>query len=136
MKKTSETPEVQKSKELLWHGIQRHMLARDGSVSLYRLSKDAGIGMGTAARLRDLTVSTGLDTVEAIAAGLNTTIWQLLDPTHDPVTSIKSLSPQALELARAFDRLNDPQQRALAYNMCSQIVDFSQTKADPELPKP
>lgn len=112
------------------------MLARYGKINVLRLATETGIGLGTAARLKDAESSIGIDKVEQLANAMGLPLWQLLDPSVDPSHPPAPMSPQALELARKLDAISEPEARARTYAAISYVLDIAHKPADPEPPPP
>ena len=68
------------SKLVLWNNVSALMKARYGKENLTRLAKDAGIGPGTASRIKEHETSVGIDVLDAIAKAFKVSAWQLLVP--------------------------------------------------------
>lgn len=118
---------VTDSKALLWTAVEKWCVAKWGRVNLSRLATESGIGLGTAARLKDHDVTIGLDKVQAIASCFGVSLWQFLDPATDPTQPLTTLSPEATELARAFDKIADPAAKRKTYAVAAQVIEFAQT---------
>lgn len=114
------------SKALLWSAVEKWSIFKYGKINLSRLAVDSGIGLGTAARLKDLDVTVGIDKVQAIASSFGVSLWAFLDPSTDPNNPAPIYSPEAADLARSLDRLSDPIARRMAYATASQIIEFAQ----------
>lgn len=128
------TPDA--SKQLLWHAVERLMLARYGKVNFTRLASESGIGLGTAARLKDEESTIGLDKVAAIARTFGLQLHELLDPNFDPKKKTTPLSPEAMDLALNFDRIRDIPARHRAYAIASQMLEFACTPSQQVPPVP
>lgn len=124
------TKQTTDSKALLWAAVERWSVAKYGKINLSRLATDSGIGLGTAARLKDMDVTIGIDKVQAIAESFGLPIWQFLDPSVTPYSPATTFSPQAAEIARAFDRLTDPAAQRMAYATATQIIEFARKPVD------
>lgn len=79
----------------LWRNVSALMGHHWGRENLTRLSRDAGIGPGTASRIKAGETSVGLDVLVDIAEVFGLQPWQLLvdgmdpsDPPADPPISI------------------------------------------------
>lgn len=114
------------SKALLWSAVEKWSVFKYGKINLSRLAVDSGIGLGTAARLKDLDVTVGIDKVQAIASSFGVSLWAFLDPSTDPNNPSPTYSPEATDLARSLDRLSDPIARRMAYATALQIIEFAQ----------
>lgn len=93
------------SKGQLLAAVERWTTARWGRANFARLAQESGIGLGTAARLKDPEVSIGIDKVHAIAQCFGVEIWEFLDPAIDPTARREPLSPEAQALGRELDAL-------------------------------
>jgi transcriptional regulator with XRE-family HTH domain len=70
-------------KKLLWENVAELMRAKYGQENLNRLAKEAHIGVGSVARIKEGTTSVGLEIVEAIAKVFKVSPFQLLIPAKD-----------------------------------------------------
>jgi transcriptional regulator with XRE-family HTH domain len=70
-------------KKLLWENVAELMRARYGQENLNRLAKEAHIGVGSVARIKEGTTSVGLEIVEAIAKVFKVSPFQLLIPAKE-----------------------------------------------------
>lgn len=93
------------SKGQLLAAVERWTTAHWGRANFARLAAEAGIGLGTAARLKDPEVTIGLDKVHAIAQCFGVEIWEFLDPAIDPKARTAPLSPEVQTLGRELDAL-------------------------------
>ena len=64
----------------LWLNVQALMVAKYGAENLTRLAFDAGVGLGTATRIKQASTSVGLDVIAKIATVFGVAPWQLLAP--------------------------------------------------------
>lgn len=72
------------SKVVLWRNVSALMRKRWGGENLSRLARDAGIGPGSATRIKEMRTSVGLDVLEKVAACFDLDPWQLLVVDFDP----------------------------------------------------
>jgi hypothetical protein len=81
--------------------LQQHHYGRE---NLSRLARDAGIGPGSATRIKVAETSVGLEVIDKIAAAFNLDPWQLLVPGFNPRNPpvLKPVSPEEQKL---YDRL-------------------------------
>jgi transcriptional regulator with XRE-family HTH domain len=70
-------------KKLLWENVAELMRAKYGQENLNRLAKEAHIGVGSVARIKEGTTSVGLEIVEAIAKVFKVSPFQLLIPAKE-----------------------------------------------------
>jgi transcriptional regulator with XRE-family HTH domain len=70
-------------KKLLWENVAELMRAKYGQENLNRLAKEAHIGVGSVARIKEGTTSVGLEIVEAIAKVFKVSPFQLLIPPKE-----------------------------------------------------
>jgi transcriptional regulator with XRE-family HTH domain len=70
-------------KKLLWENVAELMQVRYGRENLNRLAKEAHIGVGSVARIKEGTTSVGLEIVEAIAKVFKVSPFQLLIPPKE-----------------------------------------------------
>lgn len=65
-------------------------------------------------------------TLEELALKLNRPVWELLHPAMSAHRRLAppELSADALDVAKALDRISDPQRRAKAYALMIQIAEF------------
>jgi transcriptional regulator with XRE-family HTH domain len=70
-------------KKLLWENVAELMRIRYGQENLNRLAKEAHIGVGSVARIKEGTTSVGLEIVEAIAKVFKVSPFQLLIPAKE-----------------------------------------------------
>lgn len=68
------------SRQVLWSNVAALMTHRWGEENLNRLAREAGIGLGTAARLKAQATSVGLELVDRLALCFHVEPWQLLVP--------------------------------------------------------
>lgn len=71
------------SRTVLWESVSRLMRKKYGKDNLTRLAKDAGIGPGTATRIKDQETSVGIENLDKIADVFGVQAWQLLTPNLD-----------------------------------------------------
>jgi transcriptional regulator with XRE-family HTH domain len=64
----------------LWLNVQALMVAKYSAENLTRLAFDAGVGLGTATRIKQASTSVGLDVIAKIATVFGVAPWQLLAP--------------------------------------------------------
>jgi transcriptional regulator with XRE-family HTH domain len=64
----------------LWLNVQALMVAKYGTENLTRLAFDAGIGPGTATRIKQAETSVGIDVLAKLATVFAVSPWQLLAP--------------------------------------------------------
>jgi hypothetical protein len=90
-----------KTATILWENVSELMLHHWNEINLYRLAKEAGIGLGGASRLKDQKTSARLSTVEKLAKVWKLEPWQLLlpdlDPKNIPVTMITDAEKRLYE---------------------------------------
>jgi hypothetical protein len=102
------------AKTVLWENVVALMKHHWGEENLNRLSREAKIGVGSAARLKAMETSTGLDIVEAIAERFGVESWQLLLPDFDPVRPVQMPKDKdRRDWLGAYDRLNPRRRRKL-----------------------
>lgn len=70
----------QELQAVLWANVRRLMVGRYGTENLTRLATEAGIGPGTATRIKQATTSVGLDVIAKVATVFGVAPWQLLAP--------------------------------------------------------
>ena len=68
----------------LWANVLALMIDRYGKENMLRLSKDAGIAIGSVQRMRDENTSIGINIVAKVANAFGLQPWQLLFPELDP----------------------------------------------------
>jgi transcriptional regulator with XRE-family HTH domain len=102
------------AKTVLWANVSALMEHHFHEVNLNRLAREAGIGVGTVARIKDGENSTGLNILEAIAAYFKIEPWQLLVPDLEPArpVTLPTDSDRRKWLA-SYDRLNARRRRKL-----------------------
>jgi transcriptional regulator with XRE-family HTH domain len=110
------------SKRTLWLSLERLMEARYGGSNINKLSRESGVGLGTVARLKSNKSSVALDKVDKLAAVFGVEPWQLLMPNFGPDAQEESFSPLATDIARAIDRIEDPEAQQRAYALALQVV--------------
>jgi Cro/C1-type HTH DNA-binding domain len=83
----------------LWRNLSALMSHHWGRENLTRLSRDAGIGPGTASRIKACETSIGLDVLSDIAKVFHLQPWQLLvdglDPADPPAAPPLTMSDAA-----------------------------------------
>jgi transcriptional regulator with XRE-family HTH domain len=101
-------------KQILWKNVRALMMKTWGEENLRQLARDAGIGTGTAKRIKDQETSVGVDVLERIARLFKVEPWQLI---AEDVETGPDLSPKALDVAMWFDALPpEHQPRAFTIN--------------------
>lgn len=80
------------------------MRSRWGAENLNRLSREAGVGLATCARLREQKTSVGLEVIDKVAAVFHVEAWQLLVPTFD-ADSLPTLMPMSEAERQFYDRM-------------------------------
>lgn len=103
------------SRAVLWANILALMEHHWGRENLTRLAAGAGIGPGSATRLKQQKTSVGVELLDKIAALFHVHAWQLLVPGLDP-KNLPALLPVS-ETERAFyERLLDAAKALKANN--------------------
>jgi hypothetical protein len=108
-----------------------------GEENLLRLSKEARIGLGSAARLKGQETSVGIDLLDKVAARFKLQPWQLLvaDFDADNPPELATISPIALDVARMLDAIPDPARRRQTYALIVQLIGLgSSARIAPEPP--
>lgn len=99
------------SRRVLWASVSALMRHHWEAESLNRLSREAGIGLASCARLKAQETSIGLELVDKIAAVFGVETWQLFVPGFDPASpptllpvtqAERELYTRLLQAARAF----------------------------------
>ena len=72
------------SKTVLWNNVSALMRKRWNCENLSKLAREAGIGPGSATRIKEQRTSVGLDVLEKVAACFDLEPWQLLVANLDP----------------------------------------------------
>ena len=80
------------SKAVLWRNVLALMVKKYGKENLTRFATEAGIGPGTATRMKDQATSVGVDVLEKSADVFGVEPWQLLLPEGQPKTTNKDLN--------------------------------------------
>lgn len=88
------------SRKALWESVAALMTHHWGAVNLSRLAREAGIGPGSATRLKEQQTSVGIELIDKIADLFGAQSWQLLVPGYDPKNP-PTLLPMS-EAERAF----------------------------------
>lgn len=95
------------TKEVLAANLNRLMAETLSLQSNPKLSKRAGLGLGTIARIRNADVAANLDTVDALAECFNIQSWKMLVDGSEDRTILEANEPQpsalGLQLAWLFD---------------------------------
>lgn len=71
-------------KAILWANVSALMRHHWGKENLTRLSREAGIGPGTATRMKEQSTSIGLEVLQSVARCFDLQAWHLLTPNLDP----------------------------------------------------
>ena len=71
------------SKQVLWENVSALMKRDFGKENLTAFAKKAGIGPGTATRIKEQTTSVGLDVLDVVAKSFRVKPWHLLLPRLD-----------------------------------------------------
>lgn len=118
-------------KRLMWANVLALMHQRWGGENLTRLAREAGVGPGTATRLKEGKTSVGLDVVQRIARAFGLEPWQLLIPGLDParLPEYMRLSPQAADVARMLDAIEDALRKQAAHALIVQMVELANPAA-------
>ena len=99
------------SRRVLWASVSALMRHHWEAENLNRLSREAGIGLASCARLKAQETSIGLELVDKIAAVFGVETWQLFVPGFDPASpptllpvtqAERELYTRLLQAARAF----------------------------------
>ena len=72
------------SRIVVWRSVSALMQKHYGKENLTRLAKEAGIGPGSASRLKECKTSLGVELVDKLAAAFHVEAWQLMVPGFDP----------------------------------------------------
>lgn len=70
-------------KKTLWENVKALMILKYGEENLNQLARDAGIGPGSASRIKEAKTSVGIDIVERIAKVFKVPTYLLLCPLGD-----------------------------------------------------
>lgn len=125
------TNNVATSKALLLNAVERWTTAHWGRPNFARLAAEAGIGLGTAARLKDPEVTIGLDKVHAIAQCFGVEIWEFLNPSVNPLGCRSQLSPEAHALGLSIDEMPQ-EERQKVLIVLNQVIDLAKDLKDPK----
>ena len=68
------------TKKILWDNVHTLMTMKYGHENLRQAAADSGLGPGTMTRIKQQETSTGVDTLERLAALFKVEVWQLLVP--------------------------------------------------------
>lgn len=88
------------SRKVLWENVAALMSHHWRGENLTRLAREAGIGPGSATRLKEQKTSVGLELVDKLARVFGLEVWQLLVPGLNP-RAPPTLMPMS-EQERAF----------------------------------
>lgn len=72
------------SRKVVWSSVSALMRKHWGEENLNRLSREAGIGPATAARLKAQETSVGIEVLDKLSKAFGVDTWQLLVPGMDP----------------------------------------------------
>ena len=72
------------TKAVLWQNVAALMRYHWSGENLTRLAREAGIGPGTATRMKEQRTSVGIDVLQKVAAAFDLQAWHLLTPNLDP----------------------------------------------------
>lgn len=92
------------SRRVLWASVSALMRHHWERENLNRLSREAGIGLATCARIKAQETSVGLELIDRIAAVFSVETWQLFVPGFDP-TSPPVLLPVSQQERELYTRL-------------------------------
>ena len=88
----------------LWQNVSALMAKHYGGENLARLSRDCGIGLGTAARIKKQQTSVGIDVLHRIASHFGLAPWQVLVPGLDPANP-PTLQPVSSQERMLYERI-------------------------------
>jgi transcriptional regulator with XRE-family HTH domain len=105
----------QRASQVLAENVNRLMSQRPGLDSNPKLSRASGVPTSTISRVRNGSVEATLQVIERLAYAFKLEPWQLLTDYARPLPPEQmALTPEALSIARWFDRLTDSRDRAVA----------------------
>lgn len=119
------------TRSALWPRVQELMLSRWGKENQNRLAREAKVGVATIARMKSGDTSIGLDVIEKVAEALEVEAWQLICPPGALSAQAAELSPMALDLACALEKITDPELRRRAYAVATQVIAFGTAPSAP-----
>lgn len=70
-------------KKILWDNVRLLMVQKYGEENLWKAAHEAKVGPATMGRIKEMRTSTGIDTLEKLAALFKVEPWQLLVPGID-----------------------------------------------------
>lgn len=101
-----------------------------GVENLRRLAREAELSPATAMRIKSQQTAVGLDVLDRVAAVFDVEPWELLAPKNNAST-LRLLSPEALDVAMSLDALRDPLRRAKAYALTMHAIRALDVTEDP-----
>jgi transcriptional regulator with XRE-family HTH domain len=118
-------------KKLLWENVAELMRAKYGQENLNRLAKEAHIGVGSVARIKEGTTSVGLEIVEAIAKVFKVSPFQLLIPPKErDAYKLLATDKNFMHILRAYTETDERGREILLAN--AQII-LGGTRATTEI---
>jgi hypothetical protein len=113
-------PEMREpTKKLLAHAVTKAIEEYGGSRNSWAASKR--LDVKAVERVQKESHTVGVDFMDKLARAIGVEPWQLIHPDDRYAT----LSELALEAARKLDAIKDPTERARAYALWVQVVEFT-----------
>lgn len=113
---------------VLAENLKKLMAANEPLNSQGKLGKKAVVDQTLIGRVLREGSHPRLDNIQAIAKAFKLQVWQLLYPgltPGRPPQKLPELSNKALELAKAYDRIADPDQQRRAYAIVKNAVEIA-----------
>lgn len=92
------------SRKVLWDNLVALMEHHWRGENLTRLAREAGIGPGSASRIKAQTTSVGLELIDKVARVFGVEVWQLLVPGINP-RNLPTLMPMSESERQFYERM-------------------------------
>ena len=126
------SPRIISKRDDVWAAMAAVMQRKWGAPAIRRLARESGVSAATISRIKAGETSFGLDVLMSVADALHVEAWQLLAPSG--AQGAERFSPQASDLARSLDQIQDQFKRAQAYALAMHAIQAVGTMASQESP--
>lgn len=117
---------VEPTKKLLARAVTKAIDGAGGSRNAWAASKR--LDVKAVERVEKAAHNVGVDFMDKLARAIGVEPWQLIHPDE----RISGMSDLALEAARKLDAIKDPSERARAYALWVQVVEFANRPPRPD----